>query len=111
MRKNAGMYINKRQPTANKHVEMFVKLTCKLDTSGDVELSRPFAMSRRAFLEILNNLKLRKANGRNTMRKEMIKTTELEITTSLTEIIIKVIGTMHNIARSVRSLRLVSDVR
>ena len=56
MKMNAGMYINKRQPTANKHVEMFFNLTCKLDTSGDVELSQRFAMSRRTFLEILNNL-------------------------------------------------------
>ena len=49
-KKLPGMDNKTRQATANKQVEMFFRLTCKVDTSGDVVLSR------RIFLEILNNL-------------------------------------------------------
>jgi hypothetical protein len=45
---NVGMY-NARQATANKQVLIFFKLTCTV-ASGDA------ALSRRIFLEILNNL-------------------------------------------------------
>jgi hypothetical protein len=50
MKKNVGVYINMRQATASKQVLMFFKLTCMVDTSGDAVLSR------RIFLDILNNL-------------------------------------------------------
>jgi hypothetical protein len=50
MKNNVGVYINRRQAIANKQVLMFFKLTCEVDTSGDAVLSR------RTFLEILNNL-------------------------------------------------------
>jgi hypothetical protein len=52
--KNVGvyniLYINTRQTTANKQVLMFFKLTLEVDSLGDAVLSR------RIFLEILNNL-------------------------------------------------------
>ena len=50
MKNNVGVYINTRHATANKQVLMFFKLTCEVDTSRDAVLSR------RTFLEILNNL-------------------------------------------------------
>jgi hypothetical protein len=48
--KNVGVNINTRQTTANKQVLMFFKLTLEVDSLGDAVLSR------RIFLEILNNL-------------------------------------------------------
>jgi hypothetical protein len=50
-------------------------------------------------------------NGGNTMAKKIIKATGMEITTSFTEIVVVIIGRIHNAARSVSSLRLVTDVR
>jgi hypothetical protein len=47
----------------------------------------------------------------NTMPRKIIKATGREITKSLTEIIIKIISGMNNMARSVSSLRLVTDAR
>jgi hypothetical protein len=38
MEKKAGVYINTRQATPNKQVEIFFKLTCKIDSSGDAVL-------------------------------------------------------------------------
>ena len=55
-KKIAGKYVDKRQPTDNKQVEMFLKLTCNVDISGDDVLLRLIAMSRRAFLEMMNSL-------------------------------------------------------
>jgi hypothetical protein len=54
---------------------------------------------------------LRKIIGGNTMAKEITKATGKDITTSFREIIIAIIGRIHNIARSVSSLPLVTDVR
>jgi hypothetical protein len=56
-------------------------------------------------------LKLRKIIGGNIMAKKMAKATGKEITESFREIIIKINGRMNNTARSVSSLRLVTDVR
>jgi hypothetical protein len=51
------------------------------------------------------------ANGGNTKTKKIIKAIGKEITKPFTEIVTKIIGRMNNIARSVSSLRLVTDVR
>jgi hypothetical protein len=49
--------------------------------------------------------------GRNIMAEEIKKTTGKEITESFREITVLTIGRIHNTARSVSSLRLVTDVR
>jgi hypothetical protein len=49
--------------------------------------------------------------GGNIMAKKITKATGKEITKPFTEIVIKIIGRMNNTARSVSSLRLVTDVR
>ena len=107
---NTGMYNNTSKPTANKQVEMFFKLTCNVDVSGDVLLRR-LAMSRRAFLEIMNNLQLKNTNGGNTITKNIIKTALTEITQSFTQSMAMMVVKKNSTARSVNSLRLVSDVR
>ena len=50
-------------------------------------------------------------NGGNIMAMKINVATGIEITKSFVEIIINAVGGMSNIAKSVSSLRLVTDVR
>ena len=104
IKKPLGTDNNIGQATTHKAVEMFWKFLFAL-VSGDT------CRSRWAFLAMVNNLKLTNINGGRHNASIMIKNTGRGITKLFLEIMYITTVGMSNIEKTVRILRLVTDMR
>ena len=96
------MDITTTQAAASKQVETFFKFILLL-CCGDIALLRRFS------LEIRYNLELMNMNGGNVTTIQIIPATPRVITLTIIKVVNAVLK-MSDIAKSVSSLRLVTDV-
>jgi CRISPR/Cas system endoribonuclease Cas6 (RAMP superfamily) len=93
-----------RQATASKQLDIFFKENVFFISGG-------IPLFLRHFLTNVNNLQLINSIGGNIITKKISSRTWLEITQLFTDITPKVSRTILSIARRVKSLPFVTDVR
>jgi hypothetical protein len=105
MKTPAGMDITTTQPATSKQLDIFLKENVFF-ISGDILLFLRLFLTTRNSLQLINNIA-----GMTRIQIITRRCTWSDITKSFTDITFKIIWTMISIARRVKSLPFVTDVR